>query len=127
MRASTRSAARVLQVDAGLDGAIAVLFLVLAATGPVGAWARPDWLAGPALLCAAAVLVVFAAGLLVLARRPDAQALRAFGVGNGVTAVVIAIWAVLDPAVGFALRPVLLVVAAALAAVAVAQVRTARS
>jgi hypothetical protein len=123
MPPSTRCAARVLQVDAGLDAAIAALFLVLASTGPVGAWARPDWLTAPVLLAAAAVLVVFAAGLLGLARRPDEQALRALGVGNGATAVVSAIWAVLDPALGVALRAVLLVVVVALAAVAVAQVR----
>jgi hypothetical protein len=119
----TRSSVRVLQADAGLDSAIAVLSLVLASTPSAGAWARPAWLGAPVLFVMAAVLVLFAAGLLVLARRPDESALRALGIGNGVSAAVVAIWVLADPAFGSALRVVLLVVAASLAAVAVAQVR----
>jgi hypothetical protein len=126
MTLPARSETRVLQVDAGLDSAIALLFLVLASTRPAGAWVRPAWLGVPVLLAAAAVLVLFAAGLLVLARRPDESAMRALGIGNGGSAAVVVIWALLDPAVGAGLRTVLLVVAAALAAVAAAQIDVAR-
>jgi hypothetical protein len=124
MNPPTRSAARLLQVDAGLDCAIALLCLVLVATPPADAWARPDWLSEPVLLAAAAVLAVLAAGLLVLARRPDRVVLRALGAGNGISAAVVAICVVLDdPALGPAVRAALLVAAAGLAA---AQIRAAR-
>jgi hypothetical protein len=128
MTPPTRSAARLLQVDAALDAAIAVLCLVLAATPRAGSWARPAWLAEPVLLAAAAVLVVLAAGLLVLARQPDQMVLWALGTGNGVCAAAVVIWVLLDnPALGPALRAALLAVAALLAAVAAAQLHAARS
>lgn len=126
MTQAARTGARVLRVDAGLDGAIALLFVVLAATPPADAWARPVWLSAPFLLVAAAVLGALAGGLLVLSRQPDAGVLRSLGAGNGVSALAVAIWAVLEPAFGPALRAVLLIVAALLAAIAVAQVRASR-
>lgn len=126
MTQAARSAARALQVDAGLDAAIALLFVVLAVTPAVAGWARPVWLAAPILLVAAAVLAVLAAGLLVLSRRPDKGVLQALGAGNGVGALAVAIWAVLDAAFGPALRAVLLIVAAGLAGIAVAQFRASR-
>jgi hypothetical protein len=119
-------AARVLRVDAGLDGAIALLLVVLAATSPADGWGRPGWLAAPILLGAAAALAALAAGLLVLSRRPDEGVLRALGAGNGVSAAAVAVWAVFDAAFGPALRAVLLVVAVLLAAIAVAQIRASR-
>jgi hypothetical protein len=127
MTAPTRSAARVLWVDAGLDSVIALLCLVLVATPPAHAWARPAWLDGPVLLVAAAVLAALAVGLLVLARGPDQVVLWALGAGNGASAAAVAIWVAVDhPALGSALRATLLAVAAGLAAVAAAQVHVAR-
>lgn len=126
MTTSTRSAGRVLQADAGLDGAIAVLFVALAATSPAGAWARPAWLGAPVLLGTAAVLAALATGLLVLAHRPERAALRVLGAGNGVSAAALAIWAAFDDStLGPALRAALLVVAVGLAVVATAQIRAA--
>jgi hypothetical protein len=126
MTQAVRTGARVLRVDAGLDGAIALLFVVLAATPAAGGWARPVWLSAPILLVAAAVLAALAAGVLVLSRQPAAGVLRSLGAGNGVSALAVTIWAVLDAALGPALRAVLLIVAAVLAAIAVAQVRASR-
>jgi hypothetical protein len=126
MTQAARTAARVLRVDAGLDGAIALLFVVLAATPPTDDWARPVWLAAPILLVTAAVPAALAAGLLVLSRRPDEGVLRSLGAGNGASALAVALWAVIDAGFGPALRAVLLIVAALLAAIATAQIRVAR-
>jgi hypothetical protein len=127
MTSQTRSAARLLQVDAGLDAAIALLCLILVGMPPAGSWARPVWLTEPVLLAAAAVLAVFAAGLLVLARQPDQVVLCALGSGNGVCAASVALWVFLDNlALGPALQAALLAAAALLAVVAAAQIRAAR-
>jgi hypothetical protein len=127
MTPQTRSAARLLRVDAGLDTAIALLCLILVGMPRAGSWARPAWLTEPVLLAAAAVLAVFAGGLLVLARQPDQMVLCALGGGNGVCAASVALWVFLDnPALGPALQAALLAAAAMLAAVAAAQIRAAR-
>jgi hypothetical protein len=119
----SRSAARtVLLVDAGLDTAIAVV-CVVAASGSLGE--RPAWLGPPVLLVLAVVLLGLAAGLLWLARRPEAPALWALAAGNGVSAVVVALWALLGgPAPGLLVVAVL--VASGLAVVAAAQAGVAR-
>jgi hypothetical protein len=124
MTAPAPTAARtVLRLDAGLDTTIAVL-CALAAAGALGA--APPWLAPPVLLVAAVVLLVLAAGLLWLARRPDAAVLRALGIGNGVSALAVLVWAALGAPEHLTLRIIALVVALALGAVAAAQLGTAR-
>jgi hypothetical protein len=114
----------VLLVDAGLDTTLAVLCVLLATA--LSGWARPDWLGPTVLLVLAAVLIALAAGLLWLARRPDAVALRALGVGNGGSAVVLLVWGLSDGAVGTELRVLVVLAAVALAAVAAAQLVAAR-
>jgi hypothetical protein len=70
--------------------------------------------------------VGFAALLLWLATRPDAVALTVLGGGNGVCAVILLGWAVVEGSTGPALRVLTAVAALALAAVAAAQLRIAR-
>ena len=123
MTAPTTTARTVLRVDAALDTAIAVL-CAGAAAGLLGG--APPWPAPPVLLVLAVVLLGFAAALLWLARRPDAGVLRALGIGNAVCAVAALVWAALGAPELLPLRIAALVVAAALGAVAAAQLTVAR-
>jgi hypothetical protein len=121
--ATTTTARTVLRVDAALDTAIALLGIT-AAVGLLGG--APPWLAPPVLLVLAVVLLGFAAALLWLARRPDAGLLRALGIGNGLCALAVLVWAVIGAPEHLALRIAALVVALALGAVAAAQLAVAR-
>ncbi len=112
---------RILRVDALLELIFAVLCLITAAAVP--GTALPAWF-GPPILIVLAVVLLGAGGLLLwLSRTPSVPVLRAVGIGNATTALVIMLLALLAPSPTLGLRIVLLAGAVIIAGLAALQLR----
>src|ERR1044072_227480 len=94
--------ARILRVDALLEVIFAALCLIAAAAVPDNA--LPAW-CGPPILIVLAVVLLGAGGLLLwFSRTPSVPVLRAVGIGNAATALVIILLALLAPSPTVGLR-----------------------
>jgi hypothetical protein len=126
--------AKLLAVDAGVEGVIAAFLIIVVVASPTAeAWRRPSWLTMPVLVVVAAIFAATAVALATLARyvaRSSPPRLKAglhlLGGVNAVAASALLIWTLVDSTIGGALRVMLALGAIVVAALGAAQVAHAR-